>query len=160
MFDNAKNLEELKKAYKKAALKAHPDMGGSNEAMKEVNVEYSRVFEVLKINQNAAAEKGQGRATTETPEEFKQIVEILLKLEGLEVELCGSWLWIAGDTYSHKAELKAAGCRWSRNKQKWYWRHAEKGCYWSRGKKSMEDIRETYGSEWLRGSNRQNLKGA
>lgn len=160
MFENVENLEQLKKAYKKAALKAHPDMGGSNEAMKQVNAEYTRVFEILKNQQNKKAETGTGHTTTETPEEFQAIVNILLSLEGLEVELCGSWLWIAGETYTHKAELKKAGCRWSRSKQKWYWRHAEDNCYWSRGKSSMEDIRNTYGSEWLKGSKKQMLKGA
>jgi curved DNA-binding protein CbpA len=156
-FDNCTTLEELKKAYKKAALKHHPDLGGNVETMKAVNTEYSAKFEELKHKHNTAPNSKQ---TTETPEEFKVIIEKLLHMEGVEVELCGSWLWIAGNTFSHKFELKAAGCRWSRSKKKWYWRHAEKGCHWSRGKSTMKDIREKYGSEVFSCAPQRKLQGA
>lgn len=151
-FENCANLDELKAAYKAAALKHHPDMGGDVEEMKRINLEYDRYFNILKDLHNIEADKdgSKVRRTTETPEEFIAIVSALLKLDGLEVELCGSWLWIAGNTYSHKDALKAAGCLWSRSKRKWYWRHAEDGCTWSRGSQTMEEIRETYGSEWLK----------
>lgn len=35
------SLEEIKEAYRKSALKAHPDNGGSNEKMAEVNAAYA-----------------------------------------------------------------------------------------------------------------------
>ena len=76
---------------------------------------------------------------------------MLLKLDGLEVELCGSWLWIGGNTRENKEALKAAGCRWSNNKKLWYWRHEEDGRSWSRGKKTMSQIRSKYGSQVFRG---------
>ena len=77
--------------------------------------------------------------------------DALLRLDSIEVELCGAWLWISGDTYKHREALKACGYLWSRSKQRWYWRHAEDDCRWSRGKASMGEIRSKYGSEWLRG---------
>lgn len=36
--------EALKKAYRRASLKAHPDHGGSNDAMKAVNLAYERML--------------------------------------------------------------------------------------------------------------------
>ena len=62
-----------------------------------------------------------------TPEEFRQIIDLLMKLEGIEVELCGSWLWIGGNTKEHKDALKAAGCRWCSKKKLWSWHHPEEG---------------------------------
>lgn len=41
-FENIKNLEELRKEYKKLVKKNHPDMGGSEEEMKIINVEYEK----------------------------------------------------------------------------------------------------------------------
>ncbi len=148
-FGNVANLDELKKAYHTAARQNHPDRGGSIEQMQEINAEYTRLFEILKDAQNVRAENTDNhtRPTTEAPEEFIKIIELLLRMDGLTVELCGSWLWIGGETKAHKDELKTAGCRWSANKKLWYWHHPEEGSRWHRGKKSMADIRAKYGSQ-------------
>lgn len=144
-FTKCTTLEELKAEYRRLAMLHHPDRGGDTEIMKEINREHDEIFEILKARQNANAEKN--RQTTETAEEFRGIVDKLIKIPGLIIELCGSWLWISGNTREHKEELKKAGCCWSNSKKMWYWRHAEDGCRWSRGKKSIDDIRKKYGSQ-------------
>ena len=144
-FTNCKTLEELKKAYREAALKNHPDRGGDAEIMKEINTEYETMFNKLKNSHNANTT--DDKKTTETPEEFKTIIEKLIRLNGIEIELCGSWLWIGGNTYANRKELKEAGCRYSKNKAKWYWHHEEDGCRFYRSKTTMEEIRAKYGSE-------------
>lgn len=159
-FDSCKNLNELKAEYKCLALKHHPDMGGDLRTMQAINAEYDKTFAVLKELQNFEAEQPESstKATTEAPEEFRTVVDALLKIAGIEVELCGAWLWISGDTYQNREALKACSCLWSRSKQRWYWRHAEDDCKWSRGKTSMSEIRHKYGSEWLeRSDERQKL---
>jgi len=157
-FANVETLEELKKQYKKLVLKHHPDLGGNLRDMQDLNAEYDRLFNILKDKHNAAAaQSGNVKATTECPEEFRAIIEQIIFLEGLEIELCGSWVWVGGETYTHKDELKAAGFRWSRSKKMWYWHHAEEGARWSRGRKSMDEIRETYGSEKLQGVKRARI---
>lgn len=147
-FTECKTLDELKRQYRRLAMLHHPDVGGDLETMKAINNEYAARFEVLKGQHNAAAD--EYHQTTETPEEFRDIIEALLRLDGLEVELCGSWLWIGGNTREHKDELKAAGCRWSNNKKLWYWHHAEEGHKWHKGSKSMSQIRNKYGSQTYR----------
>ena len=144
-FTNINTLDELKAAYRRLSMKHHPDRGGDTATMQETNAEHDELFERLKKQHNASAD--EFHQTTETPEEFREIIELLLKLEGLTVELCGSWLWIGGDTRQHKETLKAAGCRWSNNKKLWYWHHAEEGRKWRRGKATMSDIRTKYGSQ-------------
>ena len=155
-FHNITTLDELKKAYRRLAMQYHPDRGGDTATMQEVNAEHDKLFEILKSKHNAEAAKdttGRTQATTETAAEFRKIIEALLKLDGLEVELCGHWLWISGNTKSHKDQLKAIGCKWSNNKKMWYWRHAEDGCYWHRGKgKEMSEIRSKYGSQKFHGN--------
>lgn len=83
----------------------------------------------------------------EAPADFIRIIEALLKLDGLEVELCGCWLWIGGNTRQHKGAMKAAGCRWNPTKHLWYWRPAYGASCLHRGNASIGEIRMKYGSQ-------------
>ena len=47
-FTQCKNLEELKKEFRRLAMIHHPDRGGDVETMKEINNEYDMMFPVLK----------------------------------------------------------------------------------------------------------------
>jgi curved DNA-binding protein CbpA len=144
-FINIKTLDELKAEYRRLAMKHHPDKGGNLETMKAINAEHDELFEVLKKQHNAGAD--EYHQTTETAEMFRDIIDLLLTLDGLEVELCGSWLWIGGNTKEHKDALKKAGCGWSKNKGMWYWRHPEEGRRWRKSNTTMGDIRTKYGSQ-------------
>lgn len=148
-FTNVTTLDELKKQYRRMAMKYHPDCGGSDEIMKQINEEHDELFAALKARHNKTAD--EYHQTTETAEEFREIIIALLKLDGLDIELCGSWLWIGGNTREHKDELKALGCRWSNNKKLWYWRHEEQGRKWHKGNRTMSEIRTKYGSQTFKG---------
>ena len=150
-FNNCHDLDELKREYRKLAFQYHPDRGGDLETMKAINNAYEEAQKRLKEAHNAAAD--EYHQTAETAAEFIEIIDRLIKLQGLTLELVGSWLWIGGNTRENKEELKAAGCRWSSSKKMWYWRHQEDGAHWSRGKKSMGEIRAKYGSQTFAGSN-------
>lgn len=143
-FSSCRSLDELKAEYRRLTLKYHPDVGGDVEIMKGINVEYEIRFEVLKAAHNAAVDADH--QTTETPDEYRAIIFALLQMDGLVVELCGSWLWITGETLQHKDELKRIGCHWSASKQSWTWHHAEPGAKWYCGKRTMGEIRSRYGS--------------
>lgn len=140
-LDNARTLDELKAQYRAWTKKLHPDCGGSDADMKALNLEFERFFEILKRNATA------DQQTTENAHDFMDIIDHLIKMDGLQVELCGSWLWITGDTYKYREALKACGCRWSSSKKKWYWRPAESGYQGKHKAKTMEEIRERYGSQ-------------
>ncbi len=154
-FTNCNTLDELKAEYRRLTKLHHPDLGGDAETMKAVNNEYAEVFEILKNSHNAQAD--EAHQTTEAPEEFIEIIDKLLKLDGLDIELCGSWIWIGGNTREHKDALKAAGCRWSKNKSKWYWRHEEDGYTWHRKGQltTMSYIRSKYGSQHIVGAHHE-----
>lgn len=150
MFEKITSLDELRKAYRAAAMKAHPDHGGSTESMQAVNAAYEKRFEALKREHNARAAAdptGKTRPINETPEQFRAVLEALLKIEGIIIELCGSWIWVSGDTRTHKDEIKSAGCFWAQKKKVWYWRCAEDACHSRKGGKDMSHIRSKYGSE-------------
>lgn len=86
----------------------------------------------------------------EISDQINKTMESLKGIDGIEVELCGTWLWIDGNTYENRESLKAVGCKFSRTKKKWYWRSPDAKAGWSRGKQTMGQIRQKYGSQWMR----------
>ncbi len=149
-LDNAKTIEELKRLYRSWTKKLHPDCGGTDAEMKALNLEYERFFEILKNKHNATAD--EAHQTTETAAEFIEILEALRNCHGLIIELCGSWLWISGNTFENRDTLKAASCRWSKGKAKWYWRHEEDRTGRKHKSMTMDWIRTRYGSETITGA--------
>jgi len=143
-------IEDIKGQYKRLALKLHPDMGGSVEEMARLNVE----FDFLKTH-NFNVHKGQSGdvytdQTQDRPDDvtdrFKDIIDQLIHMDGLEIEICGAFLWIGGNTKEHKDDLKAMGMRWASKKRRWFlapqgWR--------KRGRRelTMGEIRSSYGSQ-------------
>ncbi len=148
-FATITTLDALKKEYRRLALLMHPDCGGSDAEMQELNRQYD---EALKRIRFGAPEGSRDAESTETAAEFVRIIDLLIRLN-LDVELCGSWLWIGGDTKPVKDQLKAAGCRWAAKKCLWYWRPADSAPSKSRRSVPMSDIRQKYGSKILSGSN-------
>lgn len=47
-FERITSFAELKKQYRKLAMENHPDRGGSEEAMKAINAEFEKLYEVWK----------------------------------------------------------------------------------------------------------------
>lgn len=151
-FDNPQSIEQLKKQYHILAKKYHPDLGDDTEIMKQINAEFNKLFEQLKnVHQNAQGETYTTKIeTAETPEQFKNIIEKLIHLDNINIEICGSWIWITGNTYNYKELLKGLKFRYSRSKQAWYY-HSD--TYFKKGKKNftLDEIRSLYGSEIVTG---------
>ena len=143
-FAHCADLSDLKREYHRLVMIHHPDVGGDTATMQAINAEYEIRFEALKSEHNAANDADH--QTTEMPNEFIEIITALLHLSGLRVELCGSWIWITGETLTHKDKLKSLGCRWSPKKVAWSWHHAEPNARFYRGRRTMNEIRQKYGS--------------
>jgi curved DNA-binding protein CbpA len=142
-FANCKTIEELKVRYKKLIKTHHPDNGGDMETMQDINVEYDHLFNVLKHIHNAKTENKENQ-NEEKPEEFRNIINSLINLEGLIIEICGSWIWLSGNTFKFKDTIKQMGFKYAPNKKMWYL-----GKLRGRQRKpqSMDDIRNKYGSD-------------
>lgn len=159
-FANIKTLEELKKEYKRLALENHPDRGGDVEVMKAINAEYDIMFNKVKdIHVNAKGET-YTKENTETPSEFKDIIDKLIRMEGLEIEIIGCFIWLSGNTKAHKDNIKALGFKWHSTKKMWY-KAPEDYRKKSKKKYSIEEIRDMYGtSGTFTGKGALQLQGA
>ena len=153
MFDHIHDLKELKATFAKMAFAAHPDHGGSDTEMIRVMAEYRAAYARIKNGTDAKGTKDKEAFSADSfGDEYVAIINSLLRLEGLSLELCGTWIWIGGTTKPHKDSLKGLGCRWSPKKGLWYWRPEE---YARRGPKrnyTIDEIRLMHGSKEIKDS--------
>ena len=152
-FKDCQNLDEAKSLYKKLARQHHPDLGGDTATMQEINAEYARFqSDFARTSERARQQQAhaEGKKTSADYHNLDEVVEVLrVKIEaalnmGLDVELCGLWVWVSGDTKPHKEELKAAEFRWSPDKAAWYFAGVPS---FNRLKRTMDEIRQMYGSQ-------------
>lgn len=153
-FTECQCAEDLKKEYRRLAKKYHPDMNpdvDTTEIFKELQADFEQAFDYLKnVHFNASGEMYE-KETEETAAEFMNMINRLLIIPGIEIELCGSWIWITGNTKAVKDLLKEFGFRFSRNKLAWYF-HREPYRKRSKKKMTLDDIRRMYGSRQFHGS--------
>ena len=123
-FKQVKTIEELKKVWKALCMKHHPDRGGSTTIMQAINNEYDKLFEDLKNGYNSNRKESEVEFT-EMSHEYRDILEKIIFLDGLEVELCGTWLWVGGNTKEHREILKENSFKWASKKSMWYWHSGE-----------------------------------
>lgn len=153
MFDNCTTLEELKKEYRKAAKAAHPDCGGSVDAMAAVNAAYEQAAD--RITRNSGKDAHEQQKERAASKAFMEALLKVISLEGLIIEICGCWIWVSGNTYPHKETLKAAAFQYSGNKKAWYW--GETASHKRKGHYSMAEIRSRYGSEVMQADKTKRL---
>lgn len=147
-FTNCKNIEDVKETYRKLAKNLHPDCGGDAEEFKKMMAEYTVIFKRLK-NVHRTAEKAEQESHTEyqeSPERFADIINKVIFMDGVEIEIVGSWVWLSGNTYAYKEDIKAAGFFWSSKHKKWYWNggtHKSK----KHSKLSFEQVKNLHGCQ-------------
>jgi len=151
-FDKITDMKELKKAYKQWAFKLHPDMGGSEAEFKAMSAEYEVCFKDIKAG--IKRETGSKNINLDDVDDgYRDVINALLNIE-VNIELCGEWLWISGNTKEHRTELKNIGCKWASKKHMWYWRPSWMRSSGRKGGKDMDEIRAKYGSVNVRGYHR------
>ena len=151
MSDAAKLLEIngtitpsiTKKAYKKACIKFHPDRNpAGEEMMKAIN----QAFEALKDFEGEVESGG-----LDYSELLNNALSKIINIPNINIEVCGAWVWVTGDTRPHAKALgkSGAGFFYASKKKAWYFRPDDYKSS-SRGKRSLDDIRSKYGSQSVR----------
>ncbi|MDF2822018.1 MAG: DnaJ domain protein [Clostridiales bacterium] len=90
-FHVVKNMNELRKQYKKLLLKHHPDNEGKVSDMQEINAEYDLLFDRLKAETKSY---GETRTYNENEENkaFKEVLNVIIGYR-MEIEIIGKWIW-------------------------------------------------------------------
>ena len=142
--DETKDLDTLKAKYKILSKQNHPDLGGCVESMKAINCEYELLFESLMRGKNIFGSNLEDALKED--KELREKVDAIISLEDIVIEICGSWIWVTGNSKPVKDKLKELGFKWARKKCAWYF---HTGTFTKRGKKSysLDDIRNRHGSK-------------
>lgn len=130
--------ESIKLAYRKACAKFHPDRNPAGlEMMKLVN----QAYDMLKDSSGTLEQDDVTELAGELFDAISKIIHL-----SFDIELCGSWVWLHGDTKPHKETLKEASFKWAPKKKLWYFRPSDHKSF-SRGKYSIDEIRSMHGSK-------------
>lgn len=153
-FKETDTLDELRKLYRKLVVKYHPDNGGSEEVIKEINAEYDILFKRLKSNfehkdtYKDATDKQKQSYDWQKDKQIREMVMQLSRFKNITVEIIGVWIWVS-NCYEYRKELKELGFHWARQKQMWYL-HFDDFHKFSSKPASMGYIRDKYGSVEIR----------
>jgi hypothetical protein len=146
LFDTSiiNDIDSLKKEYFKLAKKYHPDAGGTTAQFQNLQSEYEVLLNKLLAGSKLTEDQKANELIID--EAIRAVIDQLIGLEGINIELIGKWLWISGNTYPVKEQIKKAGLMPIKKQGKFYWVY--KGVESSgRGKLTMEEIKARYGSQ-------------
>ncbi len=151
-LDGELTKELIKKAYRLASSKYHPDKGGSVEMMQAVNEAYESLKDYEGVVNSGDVDYGQA---------LNDAINKIINLEGIKIEVCGAWVWVTGETKPYAKVLGrkegGAGFYYASKKKAWYYRPED----WkssNRGRWSLDDIREKHGSEEVKTRKATRLK--
>ena len=142
-FTEVKTIHELRKQYKDLLKKHHPDNGGSEDVMKEINAEYDSLSKILSRETESGSED-QAYDYEAGDEAFKAVLNEIIHINA-DIEIIGNWIWVHGG-YEYREVLKNAGFRYAPKKKCWCWHYGEYKRH-HKGDISLDDIRIKYGSQ-------------
>lgn len=155
-------IDEVKKQYKQLVKQYHPDLHTADEydhfnaLMGSINEEYDYIInhwsEYTPAKQTATdgTQTTQKADTTQTASgeispEMQAILNILNAVDGININIVGSWIWVDGNTRPVKDQLKAAGLKWHSKKVMWFWAPSDSKKRRYRGNTTFEENAEKYG---------------
>ena len=149
-------INELRAEYKKLLIKYHPDNHieeDTTSIVQEINSEYDILFKRLKNRfekskeYDSASERTRQTYDFEKDEKIRETLQRLVKYASKEIliEVCGTWIWVSGNTKPIKEELKKLNLHYAKNKKAWYI-HFDDYYRYSKSGVSLSYIRDKYGS--------------
>ena len=152
-FKECRCIEDVKEEYRRLAKKLHPDNGGSDAEfqvmMKDYTAAYNRFKSVHRTRTNESTGSTEKAAENDhsdfTAEQFADIINKVLFMDGVTIEIVGTWIWLSGNTFIYKDEIKSAGFFWSSKHKKWYYNGGTRKSK-KHSKLTFDQVRSLHGS--------------
>jgi flavorubredoxin len=137
-FNSPETLVELKKQYRELAQQHTGEI-------QAINAEYERLFPELKDVRQTVDGKTYSKENNETANQFIELMNEMMPMEGIVIEIIGCFVWVTGNTKPYKENLKGLKFRWHSTKTAWYLKPDD---YRKRSRKEygMDEIRAMYGT--------------
>lgn len=139
-FAKCKSILEVKQTYKLLALQYHPEKGGDRVMYRKIQMDYKEITKNPLLNFDNHSPEEQADFIN-----FQFIIGQVITWD-VSIELIGNWIWIGGQTYNYRNELKKLGFKWSPNKHCWFLMPENKTNSQPRAK-TMDYIRAKHGSD-------------
>ena len=143
LLSKAQNVEELKKMYRKLAIKHHPDHAKDDgKAFIDLQQAFEMLHDKLKSNDKEAWKH------KESASQFMDIINEIIKYN-IDIEIIGSWIYVKGtETKAIKDDvLKPLKFWWSRKHLAWVY-SGQQGR--TRRRATKKNPREIYNVEVVR----------
>ena len=149
-FKDVKTVAELRVEYVRLLKENHPDNGGSTAICQEIIAEYNAMKDRLPDEDIPKNSKGEEKFTRAQMDEFDELIrsklDEIIHFSGVNIEVVGLWIWLDGNTYPWKDQIKEAGFQWSRSRKKWHYSPYDTGKFYKGRRMDFDAIRRTYGS--------------
>lgn len=167
-FTNCKCIEDVKEEYRRLAKKLHPDNGGDAEEFKRMMQAYTSAYNRYKGVHRKQTDKAtqdtekatQGDYTSThddySAEQYADIINKVIGLDGVDIEIVGTWIWLSGNTFVYKDTIKAAGFFWSTKHKKWYYNGGSRKSK-KHSKMSFEQVKAVHGCTEVKNTHRAKL---
>lgn len=148
------DMTDIKKAWRKLQSQYHPDKNPlGTEMCKIINDAYETL----------GKEDYSQEEVLDEPSDYLNVLEglfgALLRMDDVSVEVCGSWVWVTGNTKPYRDILKEVGCVWASKKVAWYLRpEGERKRKFFGKVYTLDEIRKTHGSEVVRAAKQARVK--
>lgn len=145
-FKNCTTIADVKAMYKQLAKQFHPDIAGSEATiiMQQINAEYAKAIKLAAKGANLSEQDTEAEILN--AEQYRNAINAIINLVGINIELCGGWLWVSGNTYQYREIFRNNGFYFASAKKMWYFRSPEYATT-NRKKHTIDEIRAKYGTQ-------------
>ena len=144
-FKDCATLEQVRERFIVSVQEVKP---GSKTAAALLE-QYRTAYETHKADRVNSDGVPYHKEATINADDFAKLVYAVLAMEGVELELVGTWFWASGNTKPYKKELLGLKFWWNKKRQVWQWHDPSEGKY-RPSKKSSGLVRIINGSKVIK----------